>query len=437
MDPILVAILGIVVLMVLLAAGVHVAVALGVVGLFGLIAIVGFNAAASMAVETIYFKACVWALVTLPFFVLMGFLAAGGGVSAKLYDALSLWLGKIKSGLGIATVLGCTGFGAVTGSSLVTSSVFAKIAAPEMRRHGYDKRLAYGICASAGAIGMMIPPSILAIVYGILTGLSIGKLLIAGVGPGLTLAGVFCVGLVLMGRFRPHLMQVTPMEGVTWRRRFAAIPPTWPVIVVMAVIFGGIFSGLFSPTEAAAVGTFVILGVVLITRPGQRVETVLPALRDTVSTIAMVFLILCCAQVFASFLTISGLSGKAVALIIGLQLPTLAFIGLFVLLYLALGTIIDSISMFVITIPIVMPVITALGVDPIWFAMVAITSSQVGTITPPMGFCIYTAKAVAEPDVSLTDIFAGSMPFLVMDIIVLIILIAFPAISTFLVSLMS
>lgn len=436
MDPILIGIIGIVVLLVLLFAGVHVAVTLGLVGLFGGAAIVGFKTAALIAVDTIYYKACAWSLVTLPLFILMGYLAAGGGVSTKLYDALSLWLRKFKSGLGIATVLGCTGFGAVTGSSIVTSSVFAKIAAPEMRRHGYDKKLAYGICASSGIIGMMIPPSILAIVYGTLTGLSIGRLLVAGIGPGLMLAVIFSIGIVLIGKLRPEQIKTTAITGVTWRQRFAALPPTWPIIVVGVVIFGGIFTGVFSPSEAAAAATFIILIVVLVTRHSRIKESIVPALRDTASNTAMIFLLLCSAQVFASFLILTGLSGKAVALIIDLQLPTLAFMGMFVLLYLILGMVIDSISMFAITIPIVVPAINALGIDPIWFAMVAITSSQVGTITPPMGFCVYASKAVAEPDVSLGDIFRGSMPFLIMDAVVLVILLLAPAISIALPSLM-
>jgi len=437
MDPFMIGIIGIIVLIVLLALGVHIAVVLAVVGLFGIAAIVGgIKPAAITAVNTIYYKATAWNLLTVPCFILMGFVAAGGGVNIRLYELLRLWVGKIKAGLGIATVLGCAGFGAVCGSSLVTSSVFARVSAPEMRRYGYDRKLAYGICAGAGIIGMMIPPSVLAIVYGMLSGLSIGELLMAGIGPGLLLTVLFSIGLVIIGRMRPNLMTVPATANVTWRQRFAAIPPIWPVIIVAAVMFGGIFTGVFSPTEAAAVATFAILVIVLISRPGRRMESILPAFRDSASSIAMVFLILCCAQVFATFLAISGLSGKAVDYMLTLDIPPLAFVGLFILLYLALGTVIDSISMFAITIPIVTPVITSLGLDPIWFAMVAIVSSQIGTITPPMGFCVFAAKAVAESDVSTEDVFAGSLPFFFMELAVLGIMIAFPTISTFFPSLM-
>jgi tripartite ATP-independent transporter DctM subunit len=437
MDSFMIGILGIVFLVVLLALGVHIAVVLAVVGLFGLAVILGgVKPAAVTAVNTIYYKATTYNLLTVPCFIFMGFLAAGGGVSIRLYEFLRLWLGRLRSSLAIATVLGCTAFGAVCGSSLVTSAVFAKISAPEMIRYGYDKKLAYGICAGSGIIGMMIPPSVLAIVYGMLTGLSIGELLIAGIGPGILLAILFSAGLVIMSKVRPNLMPPVPMEGITWHKRFAAIPPTWPVIIVAAVMFGGIFTGIFSPTEAAAVATFAILVIVLAIRPGHRMGTIMPAFRDSATSIAMVFLILTCAQVFATFLSISGLTGKAVEYMLTLDIPPLAFVGLFILLYLALGTIIDSISMFAITIPIVSPVIASVGLDPIWFAMVAIVASQIGTITPPMGLCVFAAKAVAGPDVSTQDVFAGSFPFFLMELVVLGVMVAFPVISTFFPSLM-
>lgn len=436
MDPFVIGIIGLVVLAVLLALGVHISIVLGVVGLFGVAAIVGFKGAALNSVSTMFYKATAWNLLTVPCFIFMGFLAAGGGVNSKLYELLRLWVGKFRSALGIATVLGCTAFGAVCGSSLVVSAVFAKISAPEMRHYGYDKKIAYGICAASGVIGMMIPPSVLAIVYGMLSGLSIGELLIAGIGPGILIAVLFSVGLIIIAKVRPNLMPPMPQESITWRRRFAAIPPIWPVIVVAAVMFGGIFTGIFSPTEAAAVATFAILIVLLIVRPGHRMESLMSAFRDSASSIAMVFLILTCAQVFASFLTLSGMSARAVEGLLSLNIPPLAFVGLFILLFLALGTIIDSISMFAITLPIVTPVITPLGLDPIWFAMVAIVASQVGTITPPMGLCVFAAKAVAEPDVTTEDVFSGSMPFLAMEMVALGLLVAFPAISTFFPSLM-
>ena len=431
MDPTFIGILGIIVLVLLLFAGVHIGVALGVVGLFGCAAIVGFQAAITMAVTSIYFKATLWSLITVPLFILMGYLAAGGGVSAKLYDTLAMWIGRYRGGLGIATVLGCTGFGTVTGSSVVTTSVFAKIAAPEMIRLGYDKKLAYGICASAGSIGMMVPPSILAIIYGTLSGLSVGKLLLAGIGPGLVLAVVFSVGILVLGTIKPGIIAPVSMGKVTWRKRFASIPAIWPIIIVATVIVGGIFTGVFSPAEAASVATFLIFVLVLIVRRNQRKESILPGFRDTASTSAMMFLILTGATVFSRFLVFSGLSGAALDLIVGLEISNLLLVCLFAVVYICLGTVIDAVSMLAITLPIVQPVLKTLGIDQIWFAMIVILATQIGTITPPVGICVYSAKAVAPPEISLEDIFRGVLPFFIMELIAMAIIIAFPIISTF------
>ena len=430
MDLLLIGILGVVALVVLLFLGVHVAIALAAIGLGGLTVVVGFDSAIWLVTTTIYYKIASYALITVPLFILMGLLAAGGGVSTKLYDGLSLWLGKMKSGLGIATVLACTGFGAVTGSSIVTAAVFAKISAPEMRRHGYDKRLAYGICASAGGIGMLIPPSVLAILYGILSGLSIGKLLIAGVGPGLLMAILYCAGIVGIGRIRPDQIKAIPITGVTWRQRFAVIPSFWPIVVTAAIILGGIFSGFFTPTEAGAVAAFVLAMLVIAVNRRQSPRILTSALTDAATMSCMVFIILAGACVFSRFMILTGITDAVLGLIVGANLSNLLLVVLLTVFYLAMGTLLDSISMISITIPVLVPILGALGIDPIWFAMIVITATQVGIITPPVGLSVYTSKAVAEPDVTLEDIFAGVVPFLVLGIVLLVVLIVFPEIST-------
>lgn len=436
MSPIESGILGILALGILIAAGVHIGIALGIVGVFGCIAIVGFNAAVSMATTTIYYSATLWTLLAVPLFILMGFLAAGGGISGKLYDTIRLWVGNFTGGLGIATVLGCAAFGTVTGSSVVASSVFAKIAAPEMVRLGYDKKLAYGLCASAGAIGMLIPPSILAIVYAMLAGLSVAELLIAGIGPGLLLTVVFSIGIYTIGKVKPHLI-VTPSIGkVSWRERFGKLPSIWPVLVVAVILVGGIFSGVFSPEEAASIATFVIFVIFLFVSGDKRKESLFPAFRDTANTTAMIFLILTGAAVFSRFLVLSGLSDTVLNLLMGLHISKFFLVCLFGVVYLILGCFIDSVSMLAITIPVIQPVILANHIDPIGFAMMAIFSTQIGTITPPVGICVYATKAVAPPEVSLEDVFSGTFPFLIMELLVLVLIIAFPIISTGLVRLL-
>ncbi len=429
MDPIVIGILGIIFLLIIISVGIHIGIALGVTGFLVMSCIMGVNTAMRMATESIYYANATYALVTLPLFILMGYLAAGGGISKILYDGLSKWTGKLKGSLGIATVLGCAGFGAVCGSSIVTAAVFAKVSAPEMRRHGYHKKIAYGLCAAAGSIGILIPPSILAVLYGILTGLSVGKLLIAGIGPGLLLTLLFSLQIYFTARFRPDLITPVTKES-TWGERIAAIPSFWPVIVTALIIFGGIFSGIFSPTEAAAVGTFVIFLLLVVTKGKQSWPMLKESLKDTASTSAMVFLTMAGACVFSRSLVATDLSEKAVELILGLQIGNFWLILLLVVIYLFLGCLMDSISMLTITIPILNPVIIKLGIDPYYFALIVIVATQVGIITPPFGLSVFTVKGVAESDVSLEDIFAGAMNYFYIMVGSIVILILCPFLIT-------
>jgi len=437
MEPFILGIIGVVALLVLLFLGIHIGIALAVVGLIGAIIVSGFDSAIWLVTTTIYHNIASYTLITIPLFILMGLLAAGGGVSGKLYDSLSLWLGKIKAGLGVATVLACTGFGAVCGSSIAVAAIFAKISAPEMRRHGYDKKLAYGICASAGAIGMLIPPSILAVVYGIFSGLSIGKLLIAGVGPGILMGILYSLGIVGIAKLRPNLIASPEAPPVTWRQRWGALPAFWPILVVAIVIFGGIFGGIFTPTEAAAVATFVLAILVIAVMRKRSIGLFTSSLTDAAVMSCMVFLIMAGASVFSRFMILTGITDSIIQLILGSHLSNLALVILLSIFYLALGCILDSISMIAVTIPVLNPVIAGLGIDPIWFAMLVITNTQIGIITPPVGIAVYTSKAVAEPDVSLEDIFSGVIPFVILGIILMVLLIAFPAIITYLPGLMA
>jgi C4-dicarboxylate transporter, DctM subunit len=430
MDPITNGILGILFLLLLISLGVHIGIALGITGLLGMTLIIGFDNAMKMTVTSIYFSNASYALVTLPLFILMGYLGASGGISRILYDGLSKWTGKLKGSLGVATVLGCAGFGAVCGSSIVTAAVFAKVSAPEMRRHGYDKKIAYGLCSAAGSIGILIPPSILAVLYGILTGLSVGKLLIAGIGPGLLLTLLFSLQVVFAAKFRPALIREQEVRTVTWKERISTIPSFWPVIVTALVIFGGIFSGIFSPTEAAAVATLTIAVLLVATKGKQSLKMFAEGLRDTASTSAMVFLTMAGACVFSRFLVITDISQKFVDIILGLHMGNFALLLLLTVLYLFLGCLMDSISMLTITIPILHPVIVSLGIDPYYFALVVIVATQVGIITPPFGLAVFTVKGVAEPDVTVEDIFSGAMSYFWIMVASLVILIAFPVLIT-------
>jgi C4-dicarboxylate transporter DctM subunit len=433
MDYLRIGVAGIGFLACLLILGVHIAVALAVTGVAGVVAMTGIVPGASLLATSFYYKIANYSLVTIPLFVLMGLLAAGGEISNRLYDAATIWMGKVRAGMGIATVIACAGFGAVCGSSLVTASVFAKVSAPHMRSHGYNKNLAYGICASAGMIGMLIPPSVLAVVYAFVSGESVGKLQIAGVGPGLLLTILYSAGLLVLGFLKPQLMLVSAQSTApSWKRRFQSLLPTWPVVVVAAVIFGGIFRGVFSPTEAASVAAFVMLVLFLVIRRHDARKEMASAFTDAATISAMIFAILAGAAVFSYFLILSGVTPKVTGFVLGLGLNNTSLIIAIIVLYLILGCFLDSISMVAITVPVLHPVIVQLGIDPIWYSMVAIFAMEIGLITPPVGLNVFGTQAVAEPDVTVENVFAGSVPFFLLALVALIILLVCPAIATYL-----
>jgi C4-dicarboxylate transporter, DctM subunit len=437
MDPTVLGILGIVALFILLAVGVHIGVALGLVGIIGSALIVGFEGSVYSSVSSIYHKVASFELITIPLFVLMGYLASGGGISKKTFEALNAWVGRIRGGLGISTVCSCTAFGAVCGSSMVTAAVFARLCAPEMRNHGYDKKVAYGICASAGMIGMLIPPSILMVVYGVLAGESTGKLLIGGITPGLLLTVLFSATILIISWLQPNLIRpVQDDAGVTWSKRLKLLGNIWQVLIVAAIMFGGIFGGVFNPTEAAAVATVALLALLVLTKRGESWRLFKEAFLETGSTTGMIFLVMGSASVFSQFLVLTGITNQVAEYVIGANFSKMAFVWLVVAIYLFLGCLLDSISMLCITVPLFNPILEQLGIDPIWYAVVVIMTIEAGLLTPPVGLNVYATYAVAEKDVTLEEIFYGVMPFLAATAVSILILIYWPALSTFLPQLM-
>ena len=257
MDPIIIGIAGIILLLILLFSGLYVSVSLGIVAIIGVSLIIGFHQALSMLVITMFQYGTTYAFIITPLFIAMGLFSTEAGISQNIYDTLSKWLGRLKGGLGLATVVGCTIFGTLTGASIVTAMVFAKVSVPEMRRHGYDAKLSYGLVSASGAIGMMIPPSLLAVIYALITEMSIGRLLMGGIGPGLVLAFWLGIGFIGILYIRPQLGPSTTGESATWKERFTSLPKLWPAFVVGLIVIGGIYSGIFTVVEAAGTGTFV------------------------------------------------------------------------------------------------------------------------------------------------------------------------------------
>ncbi|MEM4406457.1 MAG: TRAP transporter large permease [Candidatus Methanomethylicaceae archaeon] len=436
MDPSLVAFLGLVLLLVTLALGVHIGIALTISGLVGMSLISGFYPALKTATGALYHKVSNPTLVTLPLFILMGVLAGSGGISDQIYETLNKWLGKVRAGLGISTIFGCAAFGTVCGSSLVTAAVFAKTAAPQMRRQGYDKTLSYSICATAGTIGMLIPPSILAVVYGMLSGLSIGKVLMAGVAPGILLTIGFSLVVFLISIINPAKVG-PPLHSISWKERLRSIKNFWTIAVVGSCIFGGIYGGVFTPTEASAFAAFALIVIHAILRlPKLGLDgfskELLSALRETSITSGMIFLVMGGATVFSQFVVLCGLAGKLSRFFSAAGLDMHTTVALLCFFILILGCFLDGISILSITIPVFNPIVAAAGADLVWYATLAILATEIGLVTPPVGLNVYATKGVAETDVRLEDIFRGIIPFFMCEVIVLVILYIFPWVATFL-----
>lgn len=438
MDPIFVGILGAAALLVFISMGIPIGIALLVAGFFGNVAIMGFSPALWTTVGSSFGRITNPAFLPLPLFIFLGLLASTGGISRNVFDSLSLLMGRIKGGLGIATVLSCAAFGTVCGSSLVTASVFARVSAPEMRRHGYDKRLAYGICSSAGIIGMLIPPSVLAIVFAMVAELSVGELLVAGTGPGLLLTLIFSVGILLMGLYNPALVGGGRFEArpATWRQKIAGLKMFWPIFILAAVIFGGVFTGTFSPEEAAAVAAVVMILIVLLIYGPGRWSALANVTLETVSITAMIFLILMGAVVFSDLMVTSGVASAMISFVSGYQMSPWVFLIALQVVYLIMGCFLDSTSIICITIPLVMPIARAFGLDLIWFSTICIFTIELGVITPPVGLNVYAVKGVAEKDVTLEELFRGVLPFFFMALFALALMMLFPSTITYLVDFM-
>ena len=434
MNPLVIGIIGLIIMLVLVLYGVHIAVSLLTVGFFGIVLITGWKPATQLLASTMYYKVATFDFAVIPLFVLMGMLATSLGMTTEIYDCLSKWLSKMRGGLGVATTWACTAFGTLNGSALVTSSVFAKACVPEMRRFGYDKKVAYGLVTAAGSIGQMIPPSIMLVVYGAISGDSIGELLISGIQPGLVLAIAFSAYIIILAFVKPKLVPRAE-KSATWSERITSLKYMIPIAIVAFVIVGGIFSGIFSSSEAGAIGCVVFFVYGLIKR--VKWKAYVEAIFETMKTSAMLFVLMACAGVFGRFLTVSGVADALVGTVVRANFPPAIFMVMATVVFLILGCFLDSTSMISICVPIFYPACIALGIPPMQFAMVCLLAIHCGTITPPVGLCAFSVKGVAEPDTTLNDIFSGSMPYLIVMIIVAILFCFVPAFSTTLPALMN
>ena len=436
-DPLLLASISIVILFVMILGGVHIGVALASVSVAGIWGITGkLRVAISLLETTAYSAVMDYIFAVIPLFVLMGLLASLSGSTTELFSSAQVFLGRVRGGLGIATVFANAVFAAITGVSVASAAVFSKIAIPEMERLEYDRKFGLGIVAGSAILGMLIPPSILMIVYGVLTEESIGRLFIAGIIPGLIVTGTLIAGIWLMVFIKPEIGGKIEEAGrLNLKTIIGTVLKPWGVIALIILVLGGIYGGFFTPTEAGAIGASGAFLLVLFKRKFT-LHGFWSVLMAAGQTTASIFLLLITAQMYSRMLTLSGLASTISEWTAGLPIPPIFIILSFVLIMFFLGMVLDSVSILLLTIPIMFPIITKLGYDPIWFGIVAIVAIEVGLLTPPFGMVIFSMKSALGSDVQIEEIFLGSIPFLFMLIFSLIILIMFPPLSTWLPSLM-
>lgn len=421
-------------LLVLLAAGVHIGVALGTAGFLGLLLTLGDRAAFGQLKTIPFSVVATFSLGVVPMFILMGALFSRAGYTTELYRAASSWLGGLRGGLAMATTAGCAAMGAITGSSVANAAVFTKIAVPEMVRSGYDKRLAAACVAASGTLASLIPPSILAVVYGIVTETSVGKVLIAGFIPGVVSAAIYMASIYVRVRISPRLAPV-PTVDVSWRERFGTLRPLWAVTAVFAVVIGGIYTGVFTPTFAGAVGASGAFVLAVIRRMAP--STMWDALVETASLTANIMFIVVGGFVFARFLAFSGVIRETTELMLALNVPPLVYLLGYLVVMAILGMFLEAFSIMVLTLPVFFPILVGVGYDPVWLGIITLKVIEMGLVSPPVGLNVYVVQASSPVPVSMEDLFRGIMPFLLVDGVTLALFILFPGIILFLPDLMS
>jgi len=384
--------------------------------------------------ETPYSRVANHELTVIPLFVLMGQFAAQGGISQDLYRSARAWFGHYRGGLATATIGGCAAFGAICGSSIATGATMAAFAMPEMRRYGYSGALATGVLAAGGTLGILIPPSVILVIYAILTEQSIGHLFLAAIIPGIIATAGYAIAVMAYVRVYPAAGPAADRES--WRVRVSSLKAVWPVAAIFLLVIGGIYRGVFTPTEGAAVGA-AATGVFSWTVGGMRFEGTKLAILDTAKITGMIFLVLIGAEFYSSFLALSQLPQALATWIAELGWPPLAILVTIVLIYLMLGCVMDGLAMILVTVPVFLPVMLSLdfGLSPeataVWFGILVLTVVEVGLITPPIGINVYVINSMAE-GVPMSDSFKGIVPFFCSDLIRIAIIIALPATTTWL-----
>lgn len=418
----LISIIGLLVLLASLFMGLPIAWGMLLVGTVGFAQFTGMEAALIMAAQTSFDTAMSYSFTVLPLFILMGNLVNASGLSKDLYKAAHALIGHLRGGLAMATIVACGAFSALCGSSMATTAAMGRVAMPNMRKYNYDDRLATGSIAAGGTLGILIPPSVMMVVYGILTETDIGKLFAAGFLPGLIAMLMYLVTVTIITAINPNLGR--PGEKASWRERFEATKGVMAITVLFIVIMGGIYGGVFTPTEAAGIGAAATF-LLTLKRRGWQPRMYLTVLIEAAQTTAIMFALVIGALVFTNFLSVAGLPSELLSFIEGLDVSPIAVILIICLIYLVLGCFLETMSMVMLTVPIFYPIVASLGFDLVWFGVIVVVAAEISLITPPLGLNIFMIKNVMS-DVSLGTIIRGVTPFVLTDIARLLLLVFVP-----------
>ena len=427
-DPLLVGITAFLVLIFLLAITVPIGVAMMLCGVGGLAMIIGLVPSLSLFGTTVMQSVVTYDLSIIPLFILMGALASRSGLSQELYDAFNAWLGGFRGGLALATVGACGAFAAICGSSVATAATMSKVALPEMKKYRYSDSMATGSVAAGGIIGILIPPSVILVLYGLLTESSIGDLFIAGFLPGILTILVFMIVISIVTRLHPESGPAG--EKSTWKQKLNATLKTWAITALFATVIGGIYFGVFTPTEAAGVGAFGALFIAFSRKRLNR-EMMKETLLETGQTSAMIFTILIGAITLNNLVIFSGLANALADFVSGLDMSPATVMLIILLMYLIMGCFLDALAMILLTVPIFYPIVLDLGYDPIWFGIIVVMVVELGLITPPIGMNVFVIKGMAQ-SVPLVSIYKGVLPFVIGQVVLIIAVFLIPEIALWL-----
>ena len=419
-------------LLLFLAFGMPIAFALGIAGSIGLLINSGWDSFLGIMQTAPYDSVKSFIMTSIPMFILMASLMTVSGIMKDLFQAAYKWLGKLPGGLGIATVFAGAMMASVSGSSQASAAAMSKAAAPEMKKYNYDTAFTMGVVSMAGTLAVMIPPSIILILYGILTETGVGSLLIAGIIPGILTAIGYIIVIFVWVKFKPEIapkIEINP----TMKEKFVALKNIWPMLVIILAVIGGIYSGLVTATEAGAMGAFITLVVVFI-MGRMNLNKFGEALTDTIKSTTMIMTIIIGAHIFSYFLTLTQSTQRIVGIVEGLDTSKYWILAIIIIIYLILGFFMDQIAILILTLPLTFPIITSLGFDPVWFGIIVTKTVEIGLVTPPVGMNVFVATGAAG--VKTAEGFKGVTWFVIMDLFILVLLILMPFITLWLPELM-